>query len=383
MIEKAVIEDSKALIEAIADLLPGEIFFAVIEGDTIAWTKNSQGFNYDIFHVGDKLRTDSTTMQAMHERKTLTQNVPRAVYGARLKIVSVPIVDEEETISGALSIIIPILHPVVSAFPHFAPVLAEMFSEGVFLYATDLTKIIANQSSRKFAINTYDAGKELVAEDLAYKVITSKKPQFQEYGEERFGVPVSIASFPLFDDSNQEELVATLGIVLPKKTAAVLRQMSISLENGLTDISSAIQELAASAVEINANEESLNENIVDIISISDEINEVSLFIKDIAEETKLLGLNAAIEAARVGDAGKGFGVVADEIRKLSAESKSTVPKINALTESIRNKVEEAGKKSKSSLDSSQEQASATEEITSSIEEITSMSVELGRIAADL
>jgi methyl-accepting chemotaxis protein len=41
----------------------------------------------------------------------------------------------------------------------------------------------------------------------------------------------------------------------------------------------------------------------------------------------MLGLNAAIEAARVGEAGKGFGVVADEIRKLPAESKSTVPKI--------------------------------------------------------
>lgn len=383
MIEKAVIENSKALIEAIADLLPSEIFFAIIEEDTIIWTKSSQGLNLEIFHVGDKLRTDSTTMQAMRDRKTMIQNVPRAVYGARLKIVSIPVVNEDTTIYGALSIVIPILHPVIAAFPHFAPVMAEMFSEGSFMYATDLKKIIENQPSKKFSVNNYEIGKELVEEDLSYKVINSKKPKFQEYGEERFGVPVSISNFPLFADANQEEMVGTLGIVLPKKTAAVLRKMSVSLENGLTDISSAIQELAASAVEINANEEALNENINDIISISDEINEISLFIKDIAEETKLLGLNASIEAARVGDAGRGFGVVADEIRKLSAESKSTVPKINSLTESIRNKVEEAGKKSTSSLDSSQEQASATEEITASIEEITSMSAELGRMAADL
>jgi len=319
----------------------------------------------------------------MRDRQTLIQNVPRSFYGVRLKIVSIPFVDDNDQVSGAFSIVVPVLHPVIAAFDHFAPVMTEMFSEGSFFYATDLNKIIHNQSSQKFAIDTYEKGKELVEGDLAYQVIKTGSPQFREYGEERFGVPVAISSFPLFDEENQNEIVATLGIVLPKKTAAVLRQMSVGLESGLMDISSAIEELAASAVEINANEEALNENIKDIIHISDEINEISLFIKDIAEETKLLGLNAAIEAARVGDAGKGFGVVADEIRKLSAESKSTVPKINALTSSIRAKVEEAGTKSKASLDSSQEQASATEEITSSIEEITSMSAELGRLATEL
>ncbi len=383
MLEKSAIEYNKVLIEAIADLLPNEIFFAIIEEDTIVWAKESEGFHYDIFHVGDRLKPESTTMQAMRERKTLIQNVPRAFYGTRLKIVSIPVRSEDDTISGAFSIVIPVLHPVIAAFEHFAPVMAEMFSEGSFLYATDLTKIIVNQPSAKFAINTYEPGKELTEGDLAYKVIATRQPQFMEYGEERFGVPVSIASFPLFDDENKEQLVATLGIVLPKKTAAVLRQMSVALESGLADISSAIQELAASAIEINANEESLYSDINDIVGISNEINDVSVFIKEIAEETKMLGLNAAIEAARVGDEGRGFGVVADEIRNLSAQSKSTVPKINALTENIRVKVEEAGKKSKGSLDSSQEQASATEEITSSIEEITSMSAELGKLAMDL
>lgn len=77
--------------------------------------------------------------------------------------------------------------------------------------------------------------------------------------------------------------------------------------------------MAASASQIHANEQELNIEIKDVISLSEEINEISSFIKEIADETKMLGLNAAIEAARAGDAGRCFGVVAYEIRKLSEQ----------------------------------------------------------------
>jgi methyl-accepting chemotaxis protein len=71
----------------------------------------------------------------------------------------------------------------------------------------------------------------------------------------------------------------------------------------------------------------LSNNTLDILGILDNIN-------DITEQTNLLALNASIEAARAGEAGRGFSVVANEIRKLAEESKSSAAKIKSIIDNV-------------------------------------------------
>lgn len=383
MITVQAIEAFKELAPHLVNNFVGGVILGLCDNEKITFKCASQEFDIASFTIGTKLRIGGAPYQAINERRTVVEKVPRTVYGTRILMTAIPVIDDEQSAVGAMITIVPRLHPVAKAFPDFAPLMVNMFSEGAFLYVTDLEKAVSVQGSTKFDLPEWKPGTILKEEAIARQVMKNKTAIMKEVDASLYGVPVMIANYPVFDEDDPTLVIGSFGLILPRQTAVSLREMSSNLSRSLEEISSVTQELAASASQVSSNQHYLNKNVRDVYRLSEDIDGVLAFIKQIADETKMLGLNAAIEAARAGEAGRGFGVVAEEIRKLSDESKETIVRIRDLSDNIKLKIDETLKNSELTLRSSEEQAAASQEITASVEEITSMAEQLDAIAREM
>lgn len=155
-----------------------------------------------------------------------------------------------------------------------------------------------------------------------------------------------------------------------------IQLVSKNLAENFLQISQTVDILAQSAQDITYNQHRLSKKIEKVNAVTKEIAEVLQSISNVADKTKLIGINASIEAARLGNDGRGFTVVAKEIQRLSESSKNTVKEISTLNTEINTKINDTMTEANNTLQLTEDQSAAMEELSATVQDSVNLAQRL-------
>lgn len=268
------------------------------------------------------------------------------------------------------------LDPTLQEIIRFAPMLKTLFTSDVMLSISDLEKIVFQINSNELTIEDIP-NRQLTEQDPMMHVMKSNTHHSMNVGKEFYGSDINVTIVPI---TNDDKVVGSLAITSSIQNRVDLIEIADKFTTSSEEIGASTDELSATAVSLSNFMETISsaqENLSHQVNDSAKILEM---INSVAKSTRILGFNAGIEAARSGEHGRGFSVVAKEITKLADQSAEAVNEIHKLLEAMKDKVEMVSQTVSETLSITEIQTASIHEISSSIKQLTDVAEKIDELA---
>lgn len=269
---------------------------------------------------------------------------------------------------------------IIDHFLYVMPQLFHLYKDELNVGITDREKYLMYQPSKQLDLNI-PVGTLLKKGTAIVRAMEERRRVVIRGDKALFGIPYIALAYPIYD--NNQEVIGGIVVVQPTDQQDELRDMADKLNSSVTVLASTIEEITAQTQEIASVSSGLSNVARESQSRVGETDQVLGLIKNIASQTNLLGLNAAIEAARVGELGRGFGVVAEEIRKLAVGSSESIKKIESIVNMIQNDSSNTATQLTQMNEVIGQIAAALAEVAGTVQQVTGMTNELDQMAEQI
>lgn len=188
-----------------------------------------------------------------------------------------------------------------------------------------------------------------------------------------YGVPINAFSFPIRENG---QVVGALAFGLPIDSEVELQHYMENMERIINNLQDNVHTLASHSQQLAATSEEIDKQAQVALDDAEKSNAVTSLIKGISRQTNLLGLNASIEAARAGQHGAGFNIVAQEVRKLSSETSSATENIERSLSNINSNLMNLKVNMGQINSATNEQAVLIQDFSEVIEELSKLSSDM-------